>query len=422
MSFLKHTAIAAAVVILVAGPQCFARGINEGGDFFPPDEMIGEILNNHPMVMEAQANMQAADADARRLRAGEHEFVLEGGYTRRDVSPGPVFNEWNAGVSRAIRLPGKAGADRKIGELGKEVAELARDDARHQTALMFKDQWLAWLEAVALLHINEAEAGTYRKEVDSVQRRIDLKAAAQLDLEQAKAALAQAESSVIESRRAADEASLTLQHNFAQLVLPREAPMLPDPVVMLGNGAEWRMRVIEHSHEIELAQKSAERAMSTAKRASMDRFADPTIGFRAFQERGGEDTGIGVTVSIPIGISRRRAISDTMRAEAVAASVREQAMRRQIALVADRDVNDAMATYDTWKQADTARAASGQVVGRMRRAVELGDRDYAELLLILRQSFEVDRTEEKARVAAHRALLQLEIDAHQIWGLHHHDD
>ncbi len=421
MRFLKYTAVAAVVVIAVAGPQCFARGTGEGGDFFPPDEMIGEILNDHPMVLEAQANMQAADADARRLRAGDHEFTVEGGYVRRDVNPGPVYNEWNAGVSRAIRLPGKGRADRKIGELGMEVAELARDDARHQAALMFKDRWLAWLEASALLHIDEAEADTYRKEVETVQRRIDLKAAAQLDLEQAKAALAQAEASVIESRRAVDEAALVLQHGFNRLVLPHEVPVLPDPVAMPGNAEEWRMKVVEHSHEIELAQKSAERAMSTAKRASMDRFADPTIGVRAFQERGGEDTGIGVTVSIPIGIARRQAITDTMRAEAVAASVREQATRREIALVADRDVSDALATYDAWKQANAARDASAQVVGRMRRALELGDRDYAELLLTLRQSFEVNRSEEKARAAAHRALLQLEIDAHQIWGLHHHE-
>jgi outer membrane protein TolC len=161
--------------------------------------------------------------------------------------------------------------------------------------------------------------------------------------------------------------------------------------------------------------------MSAAHRASLDRIADPTIGFRTFQERSGEETGIGVSVSIPLGFARRRAISDSMRAEAVAASVREQSMRREIALVADRDITDMTATVNAWKQAADARAASEAVIGRMRRAVELGDRDFSELLLALRQHFEVQRTEEKERAAAHRALLQFQIDAHRIWGLHHED-
>ena len=423
MTFAKYTGLIVAGVIAFSAPDGFGQDTAApGGRLFPPVEIISRLLDTHPMVREAGAKLNAAEADARRLRVGDHDFVLEGEYVRRDVSPGPVFNEWNAGVSRAIRLPGKASADRKIGDIGIRAAELARDDARHQTALLFKDQWIAWTEASAQLSIDEAEADTYRKEVDNVQRRLDLKGASQLDLEQARAALAQAESAEIESRRVLDGAALTLHHSFPDLVLPSKVPSFPEPTGLPGGEAEWRMRVIEHSHEIALAAAQAQRAMSIAHRASMDRFADPTIGVRAFQERGGEETGIGVSLSIPFGLRRRQAISDTMRADAVAASVREQAMRREIALVADKDVSDAVASFNAWKKAALARKASSDVVSRMRRAVQLGDRDFSELLLVLRQHFNVERSEEKQRAAAHRALFQLEIDAHQIWGLHHEDE
>jgi outer membrane protein TolC len=269
------------------------------------------------------------------------------------------------------------------------------------------------------LRIDEAEAETYRQELAAVERRLDLKGASQLDVDQARAALADAESAVTESRRAAEDAALALRHSFPDLVLPREAPRLPDPQALQGDHLVWRKMVIEHSHELAMAEKDAERAMSAAHRASLDRFADPTVGFRAFQERSGEETGIGVSLSIPLGVARRRAISDTMRAEAVAASVREQAMRREIAMVADRDITNMTANIEAWKQADAARSASDEVVSRMRRAVELGDRDFSELLLTLRRHFDIQRREETERAAAHRALLQFQIDAHQIWGLRH---
>ena len=423
---MKVASLIAAAVLVISGSAALAAEQPGTGNYLPPEDMIIHILDTHPMVLEAEAKLNAAEADARRMRAGEHEFVLEGEYVRRDVGAGEIvgrgnYNEWNIGVSRAIRLPAKARADRTTGQLGVDVAEYARDDARHQTALLFKDQWLDWLEATALLRIDEAEAETYRQELAAVQRRLDLKGASQLDLEQAKVALATAESSVTESRRASDAAALALQHTFPELVLPHEAPSLPDPQALQGDVLAWRKMVIDHSHELAMAEKDAERAMSAAHRASLDRVADPTIGFRTFQERGGDETGIGVSVSIPLGFARRRAISDTMRAEAVAASVREQSMRREIALVADRDITNMTATVNAWKQAASARAASDDVVGRMRRAVELGDRDFSELLLTLRQHFEVQRSEERERAAAHRALLQFQIDAHQIWGLHHED-
>jgi len=423
---MKIASLIVVAVVAVSGSAAFAEEQPAADGYLPPEEMIIHLLDTHPLVLEAKAKLDAAEADARRLRAGEHEFVLQGEYVRRDVTaadPGGRgnFNEWSAGVSRAIRLPGKARADRATGRLGVAVAEYARDDARHQTALLFKDRWLDWLEAAALLRIDQAEADTYRQELATVQRRLDLKGASELDLEQAKVALAAAESSVTESRRVSDAAALALQHTFPEIVLPNEAPGLPDPMALKGDVLAWRKMIIEHSHELAMAEKDSERAMSAAHRASLDRVADPTIGFRTFQERSGEETGIGVSVSIPLGFARRRAISDSMRAEAVAASVREQSMRREIALVADRDITDMTATVNAWKQAADARTASEAVIGRMRRAVELGDRDFSELLLALRQHFEVQRTEEKERAAAHRALLQFQIDAHRIWGLHHED-
>jgi len=53
----------------------------------------------------------------------------------------------------------------------------------------------------------------------------------------------------------------------------------------------------------------------------MDRFADPTVDLRTFQDRAGHETGFGIGFTMPIGGSLRSAVADQASAEASAASV-----------------------------------------------------------------------------------------------------
>ena len=168
-------------------------GVAAAGDaFLPHADIATAAIGAHPGVTAAEAQLSVAEAEARSRRAGEHDFLASGSYVRRDIRGEGTYGEWDGSVSRAIRLPGKASADRKIGALGIEVAENARDDARHQVALLLKNYWFEWLDASAHTEIDRLAAETYQRELAMVERRLELQDAALLDVESARSALAAA--------------------------------------------------------------------------------------------------------------------------------------------------------------------------------------------------------------------------------------
>ena len=73
----------------------------------PDDAAIGRALDEHPSVIAARARTEAARARATGLKHGPHEFTFSGSYTRRSVDREGKFDEYDAQVSRALRLPGK---------------------------------------------------------------------------------------------------------------------------------------------------------------------------------------------------------------------------------------------------------------------------------------------------------------------------
>jgi outer membrane protein TolC len=344
---------------------------------------------------------------------------LTGEYISRDTRLDGHFSEWSGGISRAFRLPGKSDADQRIGDLGIDVANNASEEARHQAALLLKDLWFAWLAAEADYSLAHSEQINYETQLAATERRQSLGEAAALSVNQVQAALAQIRADDTNADRVRTEARLALKHNFPKLVLPVLAPEFPEPTPPGSNLTrdEWVSAILGNSHEIRMAESEAERQQWLAQRAQLDRFADPTLGLRAFQERGGEESGFGVFLSIPIGGRLRDAESQSLAAHTVAAQVDARKVMRDIALLAETDVVRMEMGMEAWRHSFAAREASAQALTRMQRAFEVGESDLTELLVLRRQDFAVRRAEAQFRAAAHDAVLQLQIDSHSIWGL-----
>ena len=403
---------------IVTGPALLAQ---EHPSHLPHPDIVEQAISTHPIVGAAEAHLTAAHAEARRRKAGNHDFILSGSYIRRDTQNQSTFNEWDSSISRAVRLPGKAKADRKIGALGVEVAENARDDARHQVALLLKDYWFDWLTAAGNVAIDKLETATYQRELEIVRKRRHLKEAALLDEDEVRSALAAAQARASANTAKQLEAKRALKSMFPDMPLPTVAPRVSTPEPSGRTHQEWRNLILQRSHELRMVEKEAERQTSLARRARLDRFADPSVGVRVFSERGGEESGVGVFLSVPFGMKHRTAASDIRRAKAVAAASDVRQANRLIIEVADRDITRAEAGVGIWQQAAVALEANAAVIKRLHRAVEMGDRDINDLLRALRQHYAVKRSEVAARVAAQDALAQLQIDAHEIWILAHDD-
>ena len=358
--------------------------------------------------------MQTARAEADGLRYGPHEYNLDAGYTRRFADSFNQFNEYEASISRGVRIRGKARLDRKIGALGIEVAQNVAEDARHRTALLLKDTWMDLLQSAELTNIRQANAEIHRKSLAALEKRRGLNNASDLDVGLARSALEKSLSALSAAQGKEGLARETLLATFPEINLPVRLPVLPAPQ-QPENMQKWSQLVLARSHEITIFEKQAEQLSVAARRTALDRFADPNIGLRVFQERGGEEAGIGVIVSIPLGGGQRKAAAARDHSRAISAEYAAAFTRREVGLLATRDVQNVVSTYKTWRSAEAALGSSKFVIERIRRSYELGAHDYAQLLLAEQQYLDSKEAEARARHAAHNAWLQLKIDAHELW-------
>lgn len=406
-------------LLLLAATPAFAHPpVNSPSlSFLPPEGQVVDMLTQDPTVRRADALLNAAQAEARARDAGPHEFTVHGEYVTRSTNLDGRLNEWTAGVSRGIRLPGKADADRRIGASGVDAAQNGLGDARHQTALALKNLWIAWLVAESDARQSDADVAAYERQLSTTQRARQLGQTATLEVEQIQAALGQARTVAAQATQVRLDAKMTLQRSFPTLVLPVAPPAMPEPQAPPGTWEDWRKAVLDDNHEIKMARSEAERRDWLAKRARLDRFADPTLDLRTFQERSGHETGFGIGFSMPIGGALRSATADQTAAEAAAASVAAHRVQREVEIIAERDVITAQQSLEAWRQSQASAQSSAAMAARMQRAHELGDQGITELLIARRQDYDVRRNEGRARAAAHSAILQLLIDSHRVWGL-----
>ncbi|HWU56555.1 MAG TPA: TolC family protein, partial [Rhizomicrobium sp.] len=248
--------------------------------FMPPHDMVDRAMSEEPGVQRASALLKSAHAEARARAVGPHEFTAHGEYFSRATNLDGRLDEWTVGVSRGFRLPGKAEADGKIGEFTVAVAENAFGDARHQAATSLKTLWLAWVVAEAEAQLADGEIANYTRQLQATERSRQLGQAATLQVEQVQASLAQAQALAAQAAQARLDAKMTLQRSFSGLVLPAAPPAMPEPAAPPGDWSEWRAAVLDDNHEIKMARSEADRRDWLARRASMDRYADPILDLR----------------------------------------------------------------------------------------------------------------------------------------------
>jgi outer membrane protein, heavy metal efflux system len=381
----------------------------------PPPDLVAQALDDAPGVRASVARIGSAKASADALRSGPYEAVLSGSVLRRAVTGERDYTEFDGTVSKPFRLPGKARLDRSAGALGIEVAENNAEDARHQAALMLSGLWHDWLFATELSRNDQLAIANYRSALTAVQRRMTLRDASALDVDQARSALALAQAQAAQSRSLAERARIALLSYFPQIKLPAEAPAMSEPELPVEPLTRLRDLVIERSHEIRAADRESQRMAVMSRRARMDRIADPTLGFRLFSERNGLERGAGIVASMPIGGSHRRALADRASSEASASMIDLEQVRRTISVTADVDLSDAISHFEAWQASRVSASSAATAASRTARGYQLGAIDLSDLLYAQRQANDARRAEIGARNEAARAIFKLRIDSHTVW-------
>jgi outer membrane protein, heavy metal efflux system len=405
---MKRSALCGFIATLIANPALAAPSL-------PDEPLVVAALDNHPSVTGAAQRVEAARAAAQMLASGDQEFTLSGSYMSRDITGERRYDEFDASLTRPIRIPGKAGLDRKSGKLGIEVAQNLMEDVRHNTALVLSGMWIEWLTAGELHRSDLATVDLLEQEIRALSRRHELRDASRLEIDQTQAALDQARGQATRTLADLERARAMLSANFPDLPLPPEPPALGTPELPSDGFDTLRALVISRSHEILASQREAERIATMAERAQKDRFADPSFGVRVFRERGGLERGGGLTFSMPLGGSYRKAAATQAASQASAAQFELVSTRRMIEATAHSDALDARNRMASWEKYDAGARTAAAAAARVTTGYRLGAIDLSDLLLARRQEHEARRTEITARADSIRALLKLQIDAHVIW-------
>jgi outer membrane protein TolC len=383
-------------------------------DWLPPDEAILQALERTPAVGAARARLSGAQAENRQLSSGPYETTVRGQWDRRTVRADRDYREWNVEISRGVRLPGKGALDRQAGAAGVRSAQDGLEDALHHVSLDLVSLWIDWLAAAERVAVDQAEFETYAAEAKALSRRVELRDASALELEQAKAAEARARLTAAQAMGAERTARAALAA-LAPTLVPASARPLPEPVAPARALELWPDIIKQRSHEISGARAAADKERALAQRSARDRVPDPVVGVRTFREFGGQESGAGVFLQVPFGGGLRRAAAARAAATASEAEAQHAEVVRQIDLETRSSVIAAQTALDASREARTACDASRAAARRVGRAYELGEQGLSERLLGERQAFEACRIELQARADAHRAILRLALDAHEFW-------
>jgi outer membrane protein TolC len=411
MKFLSPRAAVALACI-----PWFALAQEPAPDWLPPSAQVHAALRAQPTVRAAAERVQAAEATQRALNVGSYEFQANSGLQRRDVTTEQRrYNEWELGISRTIRLPGKARLDREIGSSTRSVADLRLEDAEHQVARRLLDAWMGWLRGNAVAEEADAQDQLLSRERDALVRRVALGDAARREMDVLDAERATQAAQTLVARDAAVAARQTLALGFPEITVPLTAATLPEPQELPDSPQAWRERIVRESAEIAIANGETTRLSKVADRARADRTPDPTVGVRVLSDRGGAERVVGVVLSVPFGTDYRSARAATESANAAAAEAEAADVRRAIEQGAWLAVQAAQSKRAQWQSHQQALAAQTAANTRSRRAWELGEASLGEYLLSLRSLRQARLAETQARVDALQAAMLVRIDAHAMW-------
>ena len=402
-------------ILFAAAFSAQAKSPPAGAPAMPDTALVRELLNQDPAGAAAQANLRAAGSAAGILEDSPYEWTPSASAQRRNVNTGEHYNEWNIGVDRTIRLPGKASADKDIagGVLGEARAKYRYEVHNSATELM--TLWVDWLHAEAAHRLAQTNHATVLRSVQAVEKRMKAGDASRLDLGLAQAELAEQNRQASEAATLNDMAWSRLSMRFPGI--ERKPSELPQPEALAYEDSDLRMRIVDASEALQIVQSQLAQSQATAARARAERVPDPTVGLYTASERGGAERYWGVRVSIPIPGGARMKRADQAAANADVSFQGLELKRRQLNAEVSSNIAAARGSLLTSEVARQNADMLAKNAALMQRAYSLGEADLQSLLMAKRQDTGATASALATRAEALKAAYKLQIDAHLIWDL-----
>ena len=388
----------------------------------PIPVQIESALSNHLLVLNAASELRMEHANQRKWNSGNYEFNLRAGTGQRNiVGAGRNLKEWDVALERPLRLLNKVSIDENIGAASVARAEYALGDARHDAGRTLLQLWFAWQREQAQAALWQQQVDILKQQAQMAEKRVKAGDAPRLELNQAQAAAAQASVSLHQAKLHAQLAGNDLARQFPAIHLPEKLPLFT-PQAIEHDFAFWKSRILEHNHELGMAQEQSRVQQLLAQRSRADQLPDPTVGVRYANESGGSEKVAGVYVSVPFSFGQRSATAEGATQQATIAADQEAFVKRRLEGDTYATHTQAVNSYNTWQQAHDAAQAIRSNAELVAKAYSLGESSLSDSLSARRFALESSMAENLAQLDANEARYRLLLDAHQLWTLDTGDD
>jgi cobalt-zinc-cadmium efflux system outer membrane protein len=378
-----------------------------------PEDLAKRWLQADPALQGADSAFDAAKAEAGQAAASPYEWNATYSRQQRDYGAGPKSNEWNAGLERTFRLPGKVRADQASAEAASTAAIARRSLARRSEVEALLGSWLDLLVARSVKALLAEQLQAAEQSVEAVGKRVRSGDAAVLEQRLASAELTGIQRQASEAAIAEASAWALLSSRYP--VSGVETPALPEPVPVGQSANWWQERILSQSDRLAVIRAELARAEAGAERARADRIPDPTFGVFAGAEAYGEEKVVGLSVSMPIPGAQR---SLELRKQLAGANQVRQDLdlvNRRLTGAARSLHAEAFGNYERWKLARSGAETLQDNARLAQRAYTLGEQDLQALLLARRQALVAAEAETKAQVDALRSYYGLLLNAKLLW-------
>lgn len=419
---LFDVAMAVALSLAIGSGRAWAA--SQDGPLADEAQVV-QALSAQPAWQLALQLHRAERSRAEATVASPHEWSPSASWARRTYRQDPTQparageREWSLGLSRGLRLPGKAEAAEAWGQRQRERAEA-------QLALSWLEIGRALVQDAGECLLASRQAQLWwahwqlqQEQHRNVSRRHELGDAARQDVILLDAARSQAESGWLQARQQAQLAEARWRARHPGITVPQGSQAEPlelgdPPAAPSAEVIEARLMAHPAARKAAL---DAEVAAAQSRHADIDRRPDPTVGVQVGRDASGAERVWGVNVSWPLGGVARSRQAEAVAAEARAAAAGLDEVRRELRLSLQRWADDVLMGHHSWQAQALAASRTAAAAQALRKGQELGHVGVGEVLLMQRQLIEQQQAEAAALVQAWQARMRWALESGAKWAM-----
>lgn len=395
-----------------------AFAANARADYLPDPAAAEAALWASPMVAQARGELAAQALRGQSLQRGREEWLVGTDLAQRRVQTAPRDNqaEWGVALSRPLRLPARAAADRALAGALTAHAEASLGEALHESGRQLLALWFDWLGVASQSQLWQAQLQLAEQQLAVVNARIRLGESPRAERVNAEAALAQVRLQQQQASAREQQARSRLLAQYPALPVAADGA-LPLPLPPAGTAEDYVAAVLAHNHELTRARRQAEVLQAEARKLAQHRSADPSVGVFYKNEAGGNEHVLGLNLGLTLPGAARR--FDQQAAEQLSAAAQDAVIRleQRLRQEARADFEAAAAQAANWQQADRAAQALDEAERLAARAYSLGEGSLDQVLLNRRLALEGRLQAQQTQLSALAIDARMKLDAHRLWPL-----